>query len=120
MVYLELQDSMGTLVSTTIVFVIVNIPTTIDTPHYSLGVCKRPATVAISAPEGYTFVFGDLAPPRRRRSDSGVCEVLSGGRLWLRALGGAAGIAADPASCANSVGPVVAARWAATRVTLLN
>jgi predicted metal-binding protein len=25
-----------------------------------LGVCKRPATVAVSAPEGYTFVFGDL------------------------------------------------------------
>ncbi len=27
-----------------------------------LGVCKRPATVAVSAPEGYTFVFGDLDP----------------------------------------------------------
>lgn len=27
-----------------------------------LGVCKRPATVAISAPDGYTFVFGDLEP----------------------------------------------------------
>ncbi len=27
-----------------------------------LGVCKRPATVAISAQEGYTFVFGDLDP----------------------------------------------------------
>ena len=25
-----------------------------------LGVCRRPATVAVSAPEGYTFVFGDL------------------------------------------------------------
>jgi len=25
-----------------------------------LGVCRRPATVAISAQEGYTFVFGDL------------------------------------------------------------
>jgi predicted metal-binding protein len=25
-----------------------------------LGVCKRPATVAVSAPQGYTFVFGDL------------------------------------------------------------
>jgi predicted metal-binding protein len=25
-----------------------------------LGVCKRPATVAVSAPNGYTFVFGDL------------------------------------------------------------
>ena len=27
-----------------------------------LGVCKRPATVAVSAPDGYTFVFGDLDP----------------------------------------------------------
>lgn len=25
-----------------------------------LGVCKRPATVAVSARNGYTFVFGDL------------------------------------------------------------
>jgi predicted metal-binding protein len=25
-----------------------------------LGVCKRPGTVAITAPDGYTFVFGDL------------------------------------------------------------
>ena len=27
-----------------------------------LGVCRRPATVAVSAPQGYTFVFGDLDP----------------------------------------------------------
>jgi predicted metal-binding protein len=27
-----------------------------------LGVCKRPATVSVSAPDGYTFVFGDLDP----------------------------------------------------------
>jgi predicted metal-binding protein len=27
-----------------------------------LGVCERPATVAVSAPNGYTFVFGDLDP----------------------------------------------------------
>jgi predicted metal-binding protein len=31
-------------------------------PVRCLGVCKRPATVAVSAPEGYTFVFGDLDP----------------------------------------------------------
>jgi predicted metal-binding protein len=31
-------------------------------PVRCLGVCKRPATVAVSAPEGYTFVFGDLGP----------------------------------------------------------
>lgn len=29
-------------------------------PVQCLGVCKRPATVAVSAPDGYTFVFGDL------------------------------------------------------------
>jgi predicted metal-binding protein len=27
-----------------------------------LGVCKRPATVAVSARNGFTFVFGDLSP----------------------------------------------------------
>jgi len=27
-----------------------------------LGVCNRPATVAVSAQQGYTFVFGDLDP----------------------------------------------------------
>jgi predicted metal-binding protein len=25
-----------------------------------LGVCKRPGTVAVTAPDGYTFVFGDI------------------------------------------------------------
>jgi predicted metal-binding protein len=31
-------------------------------PVQCLGVCKRPATIAVSAPEGYSFVFGDLDP----------------------------------------------------------
>jgi predicted metal-binding protein len=31
-------------------------------PVRCLGVCKRPATIAVSAPDGYTFVFGDLDP----------------------------------------------------------
>lgn len=31
-------------------------------PVQCLGVCKRPATVAVSAPDGFTFVFGDLDP----------------------------------------------------------
>ena len=31
-------------------------------PVQCLGVCKRPATVAVSAADGYTFVFGDLEP----------------------------------------------------------
>ena len=30
-------------------------------PVECLGVCKRPLTVAVSGPDGYTFVFGDLA-----------------------------------------------------------
>ena len=29
-------------------------------PVECLGVCKRPLTVAVSGPDGYTFVFGDL------------------------------------------------------------
>jgi predicted metal-binding protein len=31
-------------------------------PVQCLGVCRRPATVAVSAQQGYTFVFGDLDP----------------------------------------------------------
>jgi predicted metal-binding protein len=29
-------------------------------PVQCLSVCKRPATVAVSSPNGYTFLFGDL------------------------------------------------------------
>jgi predicted metal-binding protein len=29
-------------------------------PVQCLSVCKRPATVAVNAPDGYTFLFGDL------------------------------------------------------------
>ena len=29
-------------------------------PVQCLSVCKRPATVAITSPDGYTFLFGDL------------------------------------------------------------
>jgi len=36
-----------------------------------LGVCKRPATIAVSAPDGYTFVFGDLDP------DSGAAALVA-------------------------------------------
>jgi predicted metal-binding protein len=35
-------------------------PDTTVRPVQCLGVCRRPATVAVSAWEGYTFVFGDL------------------------------------------------------------
>jgi predicted metal-binding protein len=31
-------------------------------PVQCLSVCKRPATVAVSSPDGYTFLFGDLEP----------------------------------------------------------
>jgi predicted metal-binding protein len=31
-------------------------------PVQCLGVCKHPATVSVTAPAGYTFVFGDLNP----------------------------------------------------------
>jgi predicted metal-binding protein len=27
-----------------------------------LSVCKRPSTVAVTSPDGYTFLFGDLQP----------------------------------------------------------
>ena len=29
-------------------------------PVQCLSVCKRPATVAVTSPDGYTFLFGDL------------------------------------------------------------
>lgn len=29
-------------------------------PVQCLGVCKRPATVAVTSPDGYAFLFGDL------------------------------------------------------------
>jgi predicted metal-binding protein len=35
-------------------------PQVLVRPVRCLGVCKRPATVAVSAADGYTFVFGDL------------------------------------------------------------
>lgn len=36
-----------------------------------LGVCKRPATVAVTAPDGYTFIFGDL------QTESGATAIAS-------------------------------------------
>jgi predicted metal-binding protein len=43
-----------------------------------LGVCKRPATIAVSAPDGYTFVFGDLEP------ESGVAAVAAFARSYSK------------------------------------
>ena len=35
-------------------------PTIMVRPVQCLSVCKRPATVAVTSPDGYTFLFGDL------------------------------------------------------------
>jgi predicted metal-binding protein len=40
-------------------------------PVQCLSVCKRPATVAVSSPDGYTFLFGDL------QSESGTAALAS-------------------------------------------
>jgi predicted metal-binding protein len=40
-------------------------------PVQCLSVCKRPATVAVTSPDGYTFLFGDL------QTDTGTAALLS-------------------------------------------
>ena len=40
-------------------------------PVQCLSVCTRPATVAVSSPDGYTFLFGDL------QTDSGTAALAS-------------------------------------------
>jgi predicted metal-binding protein len=40
-------------------------------PVQCLSVCKRPATVAVTSPDGYTFLFGDL------QTDSGTDALVS-------------------------------------------
>ena len=40
-------------------------------PVQCLGVCKRPATVAVTSPDGYTFLFGDL------QTESGTAALVS-------------------------------------------
>jgi predicted metal-binding protein len=40
-------------------------------PVQCLSVCKRPATVAVSSPDGYTFLFGDL------QTESGTAALAS-------------------------------------------
>jgi predicted metal-binding protein len=37
-----------------------NDPNVVVRPVQCLSVCKRPATVAVTSPDGYTFLFGDL------------------------------------------------------------
>jgi predicted metal-binding protein len=46
-------------------------PSVVVRPVQCLSVCKRPATVAVSSPNGYTFLFGDL------QSDSGTAALVS-------------------------------------------
>ena len=40
-------------------------------PVQCLSVCKRPATVAVTSPDGYTFLFGDL------QTESGTVALIS-------------------------------------------
>ena len=40
-------------------------------PVQCLSVCKRPATVAVTSPDGYTFLFGDL------QTESGTAALTS-------------------------------------------
>ena len=40
-------------------------------PVQCFSVCKRPATVAVTSPDGYTFLFGDL------QTDSGTAALKS-------------------------------------------
>jgi predicted metal-binding protein len=46
-------------------------PSVVVRPVQCLSVCKRPATVAVSSPNGYTFLFGDL------QADSGTAALVS-------------------------------------------
>ena len=47
-------------------------PTIVVRPVQCLSVCKRPATVAVTSPDGYTFLFGDL------QTESGTAANISG------------------------------------------
>jgi predicted metal-binding protein len=46
-------------------------PGVVVRPVQCLSVCKRPATVAVTSPDGYTFLFGDL------QADSGTAALKS-------------------------------------------
>jgi predicted metal-binding protein len=45
-------------------------------PVQCLSVCKRPCTVALSAPGRYTYLFGDLD------HDAGIAALLDGARIY--------------------------------------
>jgi predicted metal-binding protein len=46
-------------------------PNVVVRPVQCLSVCKRPATVAVTSPDGYTFLFGDL------QAESGAAALAS-------------------------------------------
>ena len=46
-------------------------PGVVVRPVQCLSVCKRPATVAVTSPDGYTFLFGDL------QTESGSAALMS-------------------------------------------
>ena len=46
-------------------------PGVVVRPVQCLSVCKRPATVAVTSPDGYTFLFGDL------QTESGTAALTS-------------------------------------------
>jgi predicted metal-binding protein len=46
-------------------------PHVVVRPVQCLSVCKRPATVAVTSPDGYTFLFGDL------QTESGTAALAS-------------------------------------------
>ncbi len=46
-------------------------PSVVVRPVQCLSVCKRPATVAVTSPDGYTFLFGDL------QTESGTAALAS-------------------------------------------
>jgi len=46
-------------------------PNIIVWPVQCLSVCKRPTTVAVASPDGYTFLFGDL------QTESGTAALVS-------------------------------------------
>ena len=48
-------------------------------PVQCLGVCKRPATVAVTSADGYTFLFGDL------QTESGTAALVSFVRSYRKA-----------------------------------
>jgi hypothetical protein len=78
-----------------------------------LGVCKRPATIAVSAPDGYTFVFGDLDP------ESGAAAVAEFALSYGMGDGGFVPWSARPellqAGRTYTFGQMVAGRWPSAR-----